>query len=681
MDDQAQIIAAALRDLLGQERARVGEAVDSDQWRSLLIDAATIKMARRRGLSALGWAPDCEDDHPVVRALERWPQTIWDDPHTLGWLHEQYAATARNHSFADHVHREAKHSSATVATQLYTPRWIADFLARSTLEIAARHAPGEPTTVCDPAVGGGQMLLAALSVLAADSPNAPAAAWAEPLWGFDLDDRAVEVARRTLALEIGRLSGARDGDAEACLARQLSSADSLVDPIVGLGPWTTVLTNPPYMGRRSMPAHLKALLDDHYRPYHLDLFAAFIARCHDLATASVGILAQQSIWYLKRFRRAREDLLDRGALTHFLHLGAGAFWNLDGEKASVVAFVQAKNQRPTIEVSQEVGGQDRPHCQVWDLRSYRAPGGQRDAFRSTQPRAFDLSTLDAIPGRPICHDLHPDLRALFQTLPALETVADIPGGQNKTGRNRQYVRRWSDVDAAAIRRADDLCPTGAPDGRWVFYSKGGRFAPWWGNWEWVVDWSEQARAFYQENRNSSLLAEEYWFRPGIVYTDFGGKRFNARYMPAGCVFDMTGPAIFPGPQWWPQLTEKERLAAALAVLNSSPARRMLRALNPTLHFQVRDVRALPVPALDVADARKISALVWRLIDEIQRWHGELCDDPLANHTSLRCCPVDELESLETDIDQRICDAYGVKREPVQDASVARHHRLAQLARL
>ncbi len=627
------------------------------EWRAL-IDAATGAMARVRGVCVEDWTKGV--DSRLEAMLDRWPDEVWEDPHALGWVHEQFAATARHDSFADHVHREKKHASATVSTQLYTPRWVADALAEEALSVVEVDEP----TVLDPAVGGGQMLLAAMEVLARRHPEQPRR-WVEALWGYDLDERAVEVARRTLCLELARRLGERREELEELCRERILVGDGLC--CGDEGRWTLVLTNPPYMGWRSMPETLREELDPRFRPYHYDLFAAFIARCHQLADGAVGVLAQQAIWYLRRFEKARCDLLERGGLTMFIHLGAGAFWNLDGEKASVAAFVQTVG-----------GGRPNGPTKVWDLREEGGPEDKRREFErgeeSHRYSVFQVATTKAIPGRPLCHDLPVSLRKLFAECDRLEKFAEVPS-QNKTAKNRKYVRSWDEVEPEDLRRVEALGGRGSSEGRWVFYSKGGRFAPWWGNWQWVVDWSDSARRFYDENRTSNLLGPEHWFREGIVYTDFGGHRFNARWMPPGCVFDMTGPAIFPKKAWWPELDERQRIAAALAVLNSSPARRMLKALNPTLHFQVRDVRALPVPPLAAETAKSVAEKVWRLVEGVRGHHRCLEGDPLYDGDDGEVAPVEELVALEEEIDEAICAAYGVDRRPLAGTSVAEHHRV------
>lgn len=257
----------------------------------------------------------------------------------------------------------------------------------------------------------------------------------------------------------------------------------------------------------------------------------------------------------------------------------------------------------------------------------------------------------------LAHWLPQRLRAHFDTGRTLADIAEIPGSQNKTGKNRRYVKSWRDVDPGELRRAPEICgDAGSHDGRWVFYSKGGRYAPWWGNWQNVVDWSDEARAFYADNRTSNMLAEEWWFREGICYTDFGGRTFNARLMPEGCVFDMAGPAIFPH--------DPDELYVLLAVLNSTPVRALLNAMNPSLHYQVRDLRNLPVPEWSDDLAAEFDRRARRLVEGMQQVACFVEESPrsmgrgAADSEHVRAF-IDECSTLECELDGLVCELYGV----------------------
>ncbi|MFB6375338.1 MAG: hypothetical protein ABEN55_19960, partial [Bradymonadaceae bacterium] len=309
-----------------------------------------------------------------------------------------------------------------------------------------------------------------------------------------------------------------------------------------------------------------------------------------------------------------------------------------------------------------------------------ADGGCR---RVTHLAVEELAT---IPGRPVSYWLPAPLRRQFAGTRRLGDVAEVPGCQNKTGANREYVREWREVSADAIEwRPMEAEPGEGPrtleprEGtRWYFYSKGGRYAPWWGNWENVVDWSEEARAFYDENSTSNLLPARFRFREGICYTDFGGRTFNARWMPAGCLFDMAGPAIFPdlGGD-----APRRELFAMLAVLNSRPVAMLLNGLNPSIHYQITDLRRLPLPEWDAETGRRLAELAVAQIRDLRRIAAGVEASPLGasgRDWDVEVPDGDEVRSigeriLERDqlIDEIAWDIYG--GEVFESGERSRHH--------
>lgn len=182
-----------------------------------------------------------------------------------------------------------------------------------------------------------------------------------------------------------------------------------------------------------------------------------------------------------------------------------------------------------------------------------------------------------IPGAPFAYAVSSKFRELFSGTAKLSDLVDFTGSQNVTGRNSRYVRLWWEVSSAKIGQ----------DKRWVFYSKGGGSRKWWGLLEDVVDWSVQAREFYQQNKTSNLLDERYWFRPGVAYSMLTSNQATFRMFPPGAVYDKGGPAFHP---------QKDiDTHFLLGLCNSVFADRVFDVLNPTMNLQVQDVKNLPVP--------------------------------------------------------------------------------------
>lgn len=605
------------------ERALEGWAAEVAR-QHIPFDAAlgelSARSARARGLD---WPAPAQLEL-IAASLPPLSEVALREPHVLGWLFQHSRAEARHQSFAAHVHDGARHEDTLRSTQIFTPRWAADVMIDRAIE--GWDAP-TPPIVCDPAMGGGQLLLAALDLICDRWPELTARQVIRCLRGVDLDARAVHVARIGLAQRLqerfGTMSEAHRGELRARLTTQ--DALALLDAPRSVD---ITLTNPPYMGRRSMPDALRAQLDalitadPSWRAFTHDLGVVFARLCARISRHSVAILGQQTLWYTSRFERARRALYDEAPPRWFGHLGAGVFGALSGEKASVALSVH--DVRPDRQADQVV---------CVDARHTDSPQAQRDHIVTAlehPPAPLALGDFLNIPGAPMAHDLPQRLMRWFTRADRLGDLMEIPGSQNKTGDNKQYVRRWDEVDRADIHHTRGpwpLSPSNTP-GRWRFYSKGGPHAPWWGNWHHVIDWSEAARDFYATNRTSNLLAERFWEREGLCYTDFGGRRFNARWLPAGCVFDMTGPAIFCADDTLPDPERRQRLLATLALLNASPARTLLNALNPSIHYQVRDVRNLPIPPRFADLTPDLAIAAHALVTLTHRRHHHLPGDPL-----------------------------------------------------
>lgn len=501
------------------------------------------------------------------------------EAHALGWVYQHQGERRRAIAFADHHRAEKKHFDSTSTTQLFTPSWVAHILAESCFAIAGA------VDMLDPACGSGQMLLAWVDVLI--KHGTPARDAFGKVRGVDLDPGAVKTCRQVMHLHARRILGEQAQGLEEVFQANIIHDDGLFGVV---RPASVVITNPPYMGARSMPKDTREALRT-FAPFDGDLSSAFIRRCVDLTTICTAVLAQQSFWYVRQFEEARRSLLNDHHLDTFVHFGPGVFRALSGEKASVVGFVMDRAEGPT---------------KFHDLRKGKA-AEKRNSWNSKSKKEMDVSRFDQIPGNPIAHWLSDPLIAQFSTMPRLGDFFEIPS-QNKTGKNSEFVRRIDQIPDDQIMGCeiyhpedlDELTTWAASKEHWIseelpgtanwaLYSKGGPAAPWWGNWNHVVNLSLEARTFYQKNRTSNLVGHRYVFRKGITYTDFGGLQFSARAFPAGAVADMTGPAIFSFDD------NRVHLNAAMAVLNSSAPRALLNAMNPTLHYQVRDVRNLPFP--------------------------------------------------------------------------------------
>ena len=101
-----------------------------------------------------------------------------------------------------------------------------------------------------------------------------------------------------------------------------------------------------------------------------------------------------------------------------------------------------------------------------------------------------------------------------------------------------------------------------------------------------------------KNYSGSVIRNEnFYFKEGLVYSLFGFENFGVRYKSEGFIFDVSGASIFPR-DW----------EIILAFLCSNVAFYFLKALAPTVNFQVGDISRLPTPLLSLENKNQIIIL-------------------------------------------------------------------------
>ena len=78
--------------------------------------------------------------------------------------------------------------------------------------------------------------------------------------------------------------------------------------------------------------------------------------------------------------------------------------------------------------------------------------------------------------------------------------------------------------------------------------------------------------------------QEYFFREGIAFSNIGAKDFAVKYLPEGKIFDLSSSCIFSNDISYHYL---------MGFLNSKFVNFILYNLNPTINFQVSDIKRIP----------------------------------------------------------------------------------------
>lgn len=373
------------------------------------------------------------------------------------------------------------------------------------------------------------------------------------------------------------------------ISRQLFASEAqksvkLVD--IFMKQYDVVVTNPPYMGKRSMNDKLKDYLSKSYPVNSSDLYSVFILRCLEFLDENgrVGMITQDSFMFISEFDKLREFILNNSFVEKVLHLGPHAFEEIKGEKVRTVSFVLNKQESKSnfgeyIRLTLFKSALEKKH-KLNELMKVR---DENYCFSVKQER------FKKIDKQPFLYMMNEEILELFQKS-SFGTYADVTGSQHKTANNSKYLKYFWEVIKETI----------GPEKRWILYSKGGEYKRYFGNWNLLVDWSEEARDFYKNNKTSNLLKKEYWYKQGICYSANAGENFNARFMPRNCIFDMKGPAIF---------VEDEMINYTLGYINSKFCNYIMNLLNPTVSYQATDLRRLPWKKPNGNIKKKVEKLV------------------------------------------------------------------------
>lgn len=677
-----------------------------DERRLLKKFIATMRVARGLPTS------DAPITDPDVTELVR-------DDDALGQLYQAlnapkleaaYRATARQR-------RKFTPDEIPAVTQLFTPRWVVEFLLQSTLGrlwaqwhpdsrlvetwpwLIRRDAPALPARravdlkILDPACGTMNFGVIAIEMLEVmfreEMERAGRKGWGEPsvkcveqiapsiardnLFGIDIDPIALDLARATLDLKSRTSLGA---------AWNLSRADALQTP-VAVRPdrpddpdqFDVIVTNPPYLSSRNLDPTIVAHLKRRFPASWRDHYACFIQRSIELLAPNgrLGILAMHSFMFTAGFEGLRRQLAQTVAIESIAHFGSGLF---DVGNAGTL-------QTAAITLRHESDAGRRDDQRVVAVRLIHA-NDKRAALRETLARddVHRLAQGDLLAGSPRMawsYWIGREMRGVFATFPKLSDVSPPRQGLATTD-NARFVRWWWEVAATA---PDAPC-VASPD-TWFPYVKSGRFRRWFESPRYRVNWRDDGREIKAAivRRYPYLNGQWQWvaknsrhyFRAGVTYSYLTSGRFSARLMEAGAIFDVAGSAIFP---------EGDPLGI-LGVLNTSVARRLLEAINPTVNFQVGDLAELPLPPAvsRSASLRDHVARAVELMRRVDAWDETspafVAPLPWADAEERLDAMRRELFEVEHRIEIEVADLYGVPHEEQPQSSDLRLDR-AELAR-
>ena len=640
-----------------------------------------------------------------VLSKENW-RSLGKSVSSIGFAYEILGLSARKQALSatQTANKELVIEQLVAFTQLYTPDWVVDFLtANSVLPLIdqtrerafedryarwllpQKHrdlAVGRKLRnlkVIDPACGSGQFLLSAFDLLyglhiaeGVISDKALHMVLFDNLHGADIDDKAIWVSslgllvkslllNETVAVPLNNLICPRRADKPSDLLGSISRTwlkdkDHLLNRT-----YDVVITNPPYIGRKSLSRELKLSLKNEYPRCGSDICAAFLERSMEMLSPGgrMGMITQSSLLTLPSYQDLRQHLLNRYHIDSVVKCGTGVFPRANGEKIDsvlLVATAAARKSEPTMSIT--------------DNRDLRSNADHFISLEKDQDKAAELqktissiekggganSPSNGFSERRVDSLLYKIMQSIANA-PALSSIAQVKQGLATTD-NQRFVRSYWDIPE------EDLGSV------WVPYIKGAGSERWYSENNFVVKWGKDGSEIkqavvesypYLKGKSSWVVKnEQFYFKPGLCFSFINKHRLAVRRLPAGSIFDVASSAIFSNNG------EEDFL---FAYLNSSLVSTIANLINPTINMQVGDVKRLPVPPFSVSSKEKLAELARRCYDKKlalkSLWSSQFTDSRNDNdlNTSLnelrnkQTKLSAELSSAEAEIDELVSSSF------------------------
>lgn len=370
------------------------------------------------------------------------------------------------------------------------------------------------------------------------------------------------------------------------------------------GRYDIVVGNPPYQGVAKLAESSE--LEHSYPEGKADLYAAFLIRSLELVRPG-GVSAQLTLrnWmFIRQYSKLRRYLLEDYDLALLGDFDRGAFEGIPDELVSVVVSVFWRA---------------RPRTQSLALQPTPPQDNSRDLARTRRKHAatmcqvgrhaFELAALERIPDRPLVY-WWSRVRELawFESGPLLGDRYELRYGVITTDNARFTRRSWEvELEPRYCSHAD--WPGALDELRWAPYVVGAKGQRWIDEPSTVLAWAQRGEAMRVRMKHlygsvSRKMNESIFFRRGVAVSMIGA-RFSARLHRYASITDGMASSVFDD--------DEHACATILCHLNSARVQQLMTGLNPTLHFELRDVARLPL--LPQPEAEQIVA---RLLEAFEQ---------------------------------------------------------------
>ena len=341
------------------------------------------------------------------------------------------------------------------------------------------------------------------------------------------------------------------------------------------------VTNPPYMGNKSMNNKLKVYLEKEYPDVKTEIYAVFICKCKKYTDdfKYTAMITQHSWMFLSFFEKLREEILKTASISTMAHLGARAFEEISGEVVQSTSFV----------------------LQNYNNLNYKGVFSRLISFGSCDMKEKNLKRFlyqsksrdfQRIPSSIIAYWASEKIFECFSKNENLGSIAKPRQGV-KTLDNDRFLKLWFEVIEKKIKyNAESIEESKISKAKWFPYNKGGSYRKWYGNNEYVVNWEndgKEMKTFAIQKYNSvtrTITNIPFFFKDGITWSAISSGSISMRNFEKGFIFDSKGSSMFFNSD-----NDKNYI---LALMNSNVVNELMKILSPTLDFNVGPISNIPI---------------------------------------------------------------------------------------
>jgi methylase of polypeptide subunit release factors len=350
--------------------------------------------------------------------------------------------------------------------------------------------------------------------------------------------------------------------------------------------YDVVVANPPYIGSADMKKEYKDFVKDNYKGFDKNLYAAFIKRNADFVKRNgfVGMITPQTYMFISSYDKTRNWILEKNQIIDFVHYGLGGVFSEVLVDTSIIIFKKQKEENyesifynlVKFERSSKTSKKDALQNAVMELKN-----GKECKY----VHFINQNEFKKIPDSPFVYWISKEIRELFSKYNQLNDYANIVVGL-QTGDNDRFLHFWWEVDQKDISQNYEIDRK-----KWVPYAKGGPYNKWYGNLWWVVNWEndgEEIKELVDINgkQKSRPQNESYYFKEGLNFSQTTSSALSCRYSPKNTIFDVVSSSIFSknlSPKYY------------LSIINSKTTNILANVVNPTVHYQVGDLKNISIP--------------------------------------------------------------------------------------